>query len=273
MPILKNLHLPGRRVSVVASCLLLFHPPLSAQTAKGLMADACYNEIQQRKQNLLWASQVQRRTAGHIYIEKEIETVGGPVHRLLSVDGREPSPSERKQDDDQFRKLIHNPKAQAAMMKAREAEGKKLDDFFRLIPDMFLFEDEGSQGGQKRLGFRPDPAYNPKSYEETALHALRGFILIDVQEKRLVELSGTMTQQVDFGHGLIGSLKKGGMIDVKRIRLAPGIWKTSSTKLDMNGRVVLFKTIGKQQDETQSDFKPVAPDTSIEQGLEKLAGN
>jgi hypothetical protein len=258
---------------MVASCLLLFHPPISAQTVKEFVADACYNEIQQRNQNLLWASQVQRRTDGHIYLEKQIETVGGPVHRLLSVDGHEPSPSERKQEDDQLRNLMHNSKAQVAMKKSREAEGKKLADLLRLMPEVFLFEDEGSQGGQKRLGFRPDPAYSPKSYEETALHALRGYILVDVHEKRLVELSGTLTQQVDFGHGLIASLKKGGTIDVRRNRLAPGIWKTSSIKLDVDGRVALFKTISKQQDETQSDFKPVAPGTSIEQGLATLVGN
>jgi hypothetical protein len=39
----------GRRLSLVAFCLLLFWPPLSAQTGKELVADACYNEVQQRE--------------------------------------------------------------------------------------------------------------------------------------------------------------------------------------------------------------------------------
>jgi hypothetical protein len=221
----------------------------------------------------LWASKVQRHTDGHVYLEKEIETVAGPVHRLLFIDGHDPSPSERRQDDDRLRKFLNNSKAQEAMKKAREADEKNVDDLLRAIPDAFLFEDQGKQGGSEKLGFRPNPAYKPKSYEETALHALSGIVLIDLQERRLVEISAIVTQQVEFGFGLIGSLKKGGTIEMKRTRLCPGIWKTSSTRIDINGRMVLFRTISKKQDETQSDFQPVAPDTSIEQALKTLVTN
>jgi hypothetical protein len=272
MSILEKLRWLSRPVSLVAASLLLVLPRLSAQTAKELMADACYNELQQHRQNTLWTSQVQRRTAGHVYVEKEIETVGGPVHRLLLVDGHEPSSAERKQDDDQLRKLIGNPRAQSAMKKSRDADEKKIDDLLHVIPDVFLFEDQGKQEGSEKLAFRPNPAYHPKSYEETALHAMSGFILIDLQEKRLVQISGTLIEQVDFGLGVIGQLKKGGTVEVTRLRLPSGIWKTSSMKIDISGRIILFKTISKQQDETQSNFKPVASDTSIEQGLQELIG-
>jgi hypothetical protein len=44
-------------------------PPLSAENPKQLMADACYNELQQRKQNPLLHSKVERRTAGRVYRE------------------------------------------------------------------------------------------------------------------------------------------------------------------------------------------------------------
>jgi hypothetical protein len=77
MTILKKLRPHGTRLSLVAFCLLSVWPPLSAQTGKELMADACYNEVHQREQNALWASQVQRRTADHVYLEEEIETVEG----------------------------------------------------------------------------------------------------------------------------------------------------------------------------------------------------
>jgi hypothetical protein len=125
----------------------------------------------------------------------------------------------------------------------------------------------------EKLGFRPNPAYKPKSYEETVLHALNGIIMMDLQGKRLAQITATVTQQVEFGHGLIGSLKEGGTIEMKRTRLSPGIWKTSSTRFDINGRMLLFKTISKKQDETQSDFQPVSPDTSIEQALKQVTAN
>jgi hypothetical protein len=124
MSIFENL-LPRRiQRSLVPFCLLSVLPPLSAQPAKELMTDACYNERQQHKNDALWASRVERHTSGHVYLEEEIETVGGPIHRVVSVDGHEPSPSEQKQDNDRLRKLMQNPKAQQAMKKNREADQK-----------------------------------------------------------------------------------------------------------------------------------------------------
>jgi len=153
MTIFKTLCPQGRRLSLVAVCLLSVWPPLSAQTAKELMADACYNEAHQREQNALWASQVQRRTADHVYLEEEIETVEGPVHRLISVDGHEPSPSERKQNDDQLRDLMQNPKARLAAQMNREADEKKFGELIRVMPDVFLYEDQGNRGAWRSLRF------------------------------------------------------------------------------------------------------------------------
>ena len=236
------------------------------------MADACYNELHQREQNALWESQVQRRNAGHVIREQEIETVDGPVHRLLSVDGHEPSPSERKQNDERLRDLMQNTRARLELKKRCEADEKLLADLLRVMPDAFLFEDQGTQGSFEKLAFGPNPTYKPKTNEEKVLHAMSGVILMDRDEKRLARLSATLTQQVDFGYGVIGHLRKGGTVDVNRIRLAPGIWKTSSFRIDINGRFVFFKTLNKQQDEAHSDFKLVAPDTTILRALQQIGG-
>jgi hypothetical protein len=123
---------------------------------------------------------------------------------------------------------------------------------------------------QKTLSRAGQPAIPCRELQ--LVHAMSGVILIDRDEKRLARLSATLTQQVDFGYGVIGHLRKGGTVDVNRIRLAPGIWKTSSFRIDINGRFVFFKTLNKQQDEAHSDFKSVAPDTTILQALQQIGG-
>jgi hypothetical protein len=260
----------GRRFSSTAVCWLSLLSPLCAQTGKELVATACYNELHQRQQNASWESHIQRRTAGHIYLEEEVETVDGSIHRLLSVDGHEPSPSDRKQDDDRLRELMQNPKARLALKKNREADKKILSDLLRVLPEAFLFEDQGKREDMEKLAFRPNPSFNPNNYEERGLHAMSGTVLVDLQEKRLAQFSGVLTKQVEFGFGLIGHLGKGGTIQVSRVRLSPGLWKTSSSRINLDGRFVLFKTISTQQDETHSDFKPLPSDTSIEQALREL---
>jgi hypothetical protein len=262
---------PNCRLLVwVAFFVLSALPLLAAENPNQLIADACNNERRQRKQNTLWASQVERRSAGHVYREKEIDTVDGPVHYLLSVDGHEPSPSELEEDNDRLRELRDNSTARLRLKKNREAEEKKVDDLLRVIPDVFLFEDQGDQGGLEKLAFHPNPSYRPTTYEETALHALSGVVLIDLAEKRLARFSGTLTQQVSFAHGLLGHLNKGGMIEVNRVRLSPGLWGTSLFRTDFDGRFAVFKNIGKHLNETRDDFEPVPPDTNIQRALEQI---
>jgi hypothetical protein len=240
-----------------------------AQSPKELITDACQNELQQRQQSALWASQVERHTAEHVYREEEIDTVEGPVRRLLSVDGHVPSSAEQKRDDDRLQEL-HNQKTRLALKKSQEASEKKVDDLLRVIPDIFIYEERGKHGGLARLAFSPNPAYKPKTYEEAALHAMSGAVLIDLREKRLAQFSGTLTQRVTLAHGLVGHLDKGGVINVKRVRLSPGQWGTSLFKTDFDGRFAIFKNVSKHVDETRSDFETIPPDTNIQRALERF---
>ena len=89
--ILWTLRSHSRRLSAVGVCFLAVLPARSAQTGKNLIVDACYNARQQLKDTTLWSSRVERRTEGHLYVENEIETVDGPIRRLISVDGHLPS--------------------------------------------------------------------------------------------------------------------------------------------------------------------------------------
>jgi hypothetical protein len=272
MRILRILCPHGRGLPVVVCCLLPVVPVLSAQTGKKLITDACYSARLQLDDKSLWSSRIERRDGGHAYLEMEIETIDGPIHRLISVDDHEPSRSQRRDDDDRLHDLVLNQKARLTFKRDYEADKSKVADLLRAIPDALLFEDQGRQGGLEKVAFRPNPRYKPKTYEERALHAMSGIILVNLEEKQLDQVSATLIQQVDFGYGAVGRLNKGGTINVTRVRVSPGIWKTSSSRIDINGRFVFFKTISKHQDDSHIDFKSVASDTSIAQALQQLGG-
>ena len=168
------------------------------------------------------------------------------------------------------RRLAENPGAQRSWKQNQEADKKKFEALLQEIPNVFLFVDQGTQDGMKRIAFRPNPSYAPKTYEQRVLHAFGGLIVVNLEEKRLAGLSATLEQQVDFGYGVIGRLDKGGSINITRVRVSPGIWKTASFKIDMRGRMVLFKTISKQQDETRDNFQPIDSHTTIDVALRQL---
>jgi hypothetical protein len=175
-----------------------------------------------------------------------------------------------KEENDRHQQLLNNASRRHALQKQQDSDDKRMEELLRIIPEAFVFEDLGKEGQSERVAFRPNPEFKPMTYEQRILHALNGTVFIDLRDKRIARLSGSLGTPVVFGHGVIGYVEQGGMTDITRVQLSPGVWKTSVEKIDIDGRFVLLKTINKHQDESRTDFEPVAPDTTFAQALSKI---
>jgi hypothetical protein len=245
-------------------------PALPSQTARELIAEACYNEIQHRETKTLWSYTAERHVDNHIFLERVIETVDGPVRHLLRVDGHPPTPAQIKEEDDRHQELLKSSAGRRALQKQRDDDDKTMEELLRIIPEAFVFEDQGKEGESERIAFHPNPGFKPKTYEQRIVHALNGMVFIDLHDKRIVRLSGSLESRVEFGYGLIGHVDQGGTTEFMRVRLSPQVWKTSAEKIDLDGRFVMLKTISKHQDESRTGFEPVAPDTTFAQALDEI---
>jgi hypothetical protein len=145
-----------------------------------------------------------------------------------------------------------------------------MQELLRIVPDAFVFKDRGNEGESERIAFHANPGFKPKTYEQRVLHALDGIVFIDLHEKRIGRISGSLRTRVKFGYGLIGHVGQRGATEITRVNLSPSVWKTSAES-DIDGRIVMFKTINKHQDESRTGFEPVAPDTTFAQALDKFA--
>jgi hypothetical protein len=245
-------------------------PALPSQTAKELIADTCYNELQQREKRTLWSYVAKRRSNNHVFREQVIETVDAPVRHLLAVDGEPPTSVQMKEENDRNRELLKNASRRHAIQKQQDNDDKKMEELLRIIPEAFVFEDQGQEGESERIAFHPNPGFKPKTYEQRILHALDGIVFIDLLDKRIARLSGSLGTRVEFGYGVIGHVEQGGTTEITRVHLSPGVWKTSAEKIDIDGRFVILKTINKHQDESRTGFQPVAPDTTFAQALNEI---
>jgi hypothetical protein len=260
----------SRFITLTIAAALALPPSLPSQTANELIGDACYNELQQREGKTLWSYVAERRVNNHVFREQVIETVDGPVRHLLSMDGQPPTSAQMKEEDDRHQELLKNPSGRRAVRKQRDDDEKTMQELLRIVPDAFVFEDQGNEGESERIAFHPNPGFKPKTYEQRVLHALDGIVFIDLHEKRIARISGSLGTRVKFGYGLIGHVEQGGATEITRVHLSPGVWKTSVERIDIDGRIVMFKTINKHQDESRTGFEPVAPDTTFAQALDKF---
>src|SRR5882762_7092548 len=155
---------------------IVLTPALPSQTAKELIGDACYNELQQREKGTLWSYVAERHSNDHVFREQVIETVEVPVRHLLAVDGHPPTAAQMKEENNRHQALRNNASRRHAIQKQQGDDDKTMEELLRITPEAFVFEDQGKEGQSERIAFHPNPGFKPKTYEQRILHALDGIV-------------------------------------------------------------------------------------------------
>jgi hypothetical protein len=217
-----------------------------------------------------WMYRDQREEAKKSTVKEVIETKDCDVDLLVSSNGQILTPEQRQKENERIEKLASDPEAQRKKMKEGQEDDRKAMEMFKMLPDAFLYQYKQKERFLVLLSFTPSPAFHPPSREAQVFHAMEGTMLVDAREKRLVELEGELAQDVQFLGGLIGHLNKGGRFSVKRAEVVPGHWETTLIKIQMTGKVVIFKSISLQQMEAMTDFHRVPEDLSPLQAADLL---
>ena len=257
------------RLAVAFLLAFLCAAPAPAQSSPPLAADlvnlVVTNELADRLERHKWMYVIEKQDGKQTLTEEQVETKDGPLYRLLAIDGRPLDPGQHQQDDTRIHRLLHDPSEQLKVKRAHDEDEQKLEMLMRVMPGAFLYDYDGVEGNLVRVKFRPNPNYDPSTYEARVVHSLAGTILIDSPQKRLVKLSGQLINSVEFGYGLLGRIDNGGTVEIGRVEVGPLQWKTAVINIQLSGRLVLFKSISKQENEIRSDFRAVPDDLSLTQ--------
>ena len=266
-----------RRLIIAAALVVSAATPAQAQSpqmpAGELISAVVANELRDRVQQRKWMYVIEKREGNQSLTEEQVETKDGPLYRVLAFDGIPLTPDQRQQDNARIRRLLNDTGQQSKLKQQYEDDEQKLERLMGVMPTAFLYDYDGVDGNFVRLKFRPDPNYKPPTYETRVVHSLAGIVLIDSQQKRLAKLSGQLVDRVQFGYGIFGHIENGGTIEIGRGQVGPLQWKTTLINVRLSGRMMLFKTVSKQQYETRSNFRAVPGDLSLSEANELLASS
>jgi hypothetical protein len=92
--------------------------------------------------------------------------------------------------------------------------------------------------------------------QSRVMGTMAGELVVAHDGNRIQTLRGKLTEDVRIGFGILGKLEQGGTFDIERRQLAPGRWQITETHVHIGGHALLFKTIGQQQDEVKTEWKP-----------------
>jgi hypothetical protein len=112
-----------------------------------------------------------------------------------------------------------------------------------MLPDAFLWSIAEQNGATTTLQFKPDPSFDPLTRESRVFAAMEGTMVVNTGQKRIQQLKGMLTRDVNFGYGLLGNLQKGGTFEIAR-------------HVHIHGHALIFKSIGEEQDEVTSHYHP-----------------
>ena len=255
----------GKRWLVMVSGLCLLWPVAGeAQDARALIRQAVNTELAANEHDRTrWRYRDDEQDKQTVSIV--VETDAGSVKRLMMRDGRPLTAEEAAAEDERIRAFVSDPSKIAKQRKDGASDDQSARELLQMLPEAFDWKVAKVTESDDTLEFSPRPDFKPGNMQARVLSTMSGAVVVDRRQHRMKTLSGRLTQDVMIGYGLLGRLKEGGTFRVERREVKPGLWQIVETHVHIDGKALLFKQIGQQQDEIQSDFTQVPGKATMEQ--------
>jgi hypothetical protein len=190
-----------------------------------------------------------------------VETRQGTLRRLIELSGQPLSPAAAADETQRINSYVHDPAAQAKVRKNSAHDDAQAAQLLKMLPDAFLWSKVSETPELITLSFRPNPGFSPPDMEGRVLGAMEGELVIARNGDRIRTLRGELSYNILLGFGLIAKMYKGGTFDVERRLVGEDHWQITETHVHIGGHALLFHSIGQQEDEVKTDWKPSVDDT------------
>jgi hypothetical protein len=239
-----------------------------------LVRRAIANEDKASKQPVRFRYRLRTENPRGSKTQEMIETNDGVVARLVAVNDQPPSPDQRNADDLKLNRLMNDPQERARKARQQKEDEQRVTRMVRSLPDAFTYSYAGTTVGPTgelvRLTFVPNAKWEPPDRERQVFTGMKGNMLVDPREERLVKIEATLFRDVNFGWGFFGHLDKGGQFIVEQSKIAEDRWETTDMRLRFTGKVLLFKSLNINEHETASNYRQVPNNLNFAQGVELL---
>ncbi len=190
-----------------------------------------------------------------------IETRQGTLRRLIELNGEPLSASAAAAETQRINGYVHDPEAQAKARKNSAHDDAQAAEMLKMLPDAFIWSKASETPELITLRFQPNPAFSPPDMQSRVMGAMTGEMVIARNGDRIRTLRGELSYNVLIGFGLLAKLYKGGTFDVERRQVGGDHWQITETHVHIGGHALLFHSIGQQEDEVKTDWKPSQDDT------------
>jgi hypothetical protein len=195
----------------------------------------------------------------------------GKVRLLFAEDGKPLSAERQAAERARLADIAAHPEAFQRRAQVLNNDEQHAGQMLALLHKAFLLDEPHTEGGDVWIGYRPDPAYQPKTVEEKVLHAMSGAVLVDERTMQLHRIEGKIPADVSLGYGILGTVHAGSSFSTTHEMEPGGEWKDALVNTAIEGKAVLFKEIGRNEHVVHSEFKQLSENVSVGEAVQLLA--
>lgn len=260
----------GTSAGLLATNLHASQPQESDPSAVAIVREAVSSELAaNRTDKSTWAYRESDSADGKHAIYNTVETPQGSIRRMIELNGQPLSPSAAANEARRIENYIHDPSAQAKSRRAANHDDAQATELLKMLPEAFIWTRGTDTGDLVAVNFRPNPDFNPPDMQSRVMGIMEGEMLISKDGHRIRTLKGKLSDDVRIGWGILGRLDRGGTFDIERRMVGDGYWQITATHVHIGGHALLFKTIGQQEDDVKTDWKPSTAKT-LEEAAQQL---
>jgi hypothetical protein len=204
----------------------------------------------------IWIYTEHDTTVGRDAVYDVVETPHGTLKRLIELNGRRLTGAAEQTETQRIENYVHDPSAQARARRAGAHDDAQATEMLKMLPDAFIWRKESETGGLLTLKYWPNQNFDPPNMQARVMGTMAGEMVISRDGDRIRSLRGALTSNVLIGFGILGKLDRGGIFDVERRKQEGGSWQITETRVHIGGHALLFKTIGQQEDDIKTNWKP-----------------
>jgi hypothetical protein len=208
----------------------------------------------------------------------EVTPVGDQfVERLMSVNGKALSASEREKEDKRIEKEVdglvkRHEKKQQKKQRARErGENEEKDkdqvtikDFLR-ISEITSVRRETFRGHEViAFDFEPRKGFKPKSRAEDIVNKLAGTIWVDEVAQQVARLEARLTDSYKIGGGMLASIGASTAFSFEQEKIGDEIWLPSLMEANVSARVLLLAKFNRSVERRYSEYKKYQIDSNYD---------
>lgn len=290
-----------RRSAALPVVPLLFASAASCQTPSplsdpaGLVQRAVRNYLAQEGAHHPVQFYFHKHDEHRDFTQRIVQTAQGDVALTLAGNGQPLSPALHQLQIDRLNNFAAHPGLQAHRQEREQEDQARIDHMLRLLPDAFTWHDEGlapctitvppaipgapipppaaapaASFQCYHLSFTPKPNWNPPDTESHIFRGMAGELWIEQSQERLVRLSAHLTEDVDFGWGIVGRLNQGGTILLEQAEFPDADWELSRMNLNLTGKILMVKSVSFRMTEEMAGYSRVPSGLDYRKAIQML---